>query len=309
MEQTNNALSTVEKNALQVSYNVLGTEVNLDIDFVKKYLVRGKAELVTNQELVMFINTCKMQRLNPLSNGEVYLIKYSKEEPAQLVVGKDAYTKRAFLNPNYISKKDGIVVVRGNDVIKKEGCCLYPTETLIGGWCRVFYVRNGKERESYKEVSLSEYNKGMANWKSKPATMINKVAMAQCLRDAFPADFEGVYSEDELVASGVMQENDTGARVITEKEQIIVDEDGVVHLPEEDRVITQDERKILFAKAQEKFGKEEGNKFIKACLDELGIESSTTLAKSQYDSIMGKIEKDEEEQEPTDIPDDATDTE
>lgn len=309
MEQTNNALSTVEKNALQVSYNVLGTEVNLDIDFVKKYLVRGKAELVTNQELVMFINTCKMQRLNPLSNGEVYLIKYSKEEPAQLVVGKDAYTKRAFLNPNYISKKDGIVVVRGNDVIKKEGCCLYPTETLIGGWCRVFYVRNGKERESYKEVSLSEYNKGMANWKSKPATMINKVAMAQCLRDAFPADFEGVYSEDELVASGVMQENDTGARVITETEQIVVDEDGVVHLPEEDRVITQDERKILFAKAQEKFGKEEGNKFIKACLDELGIESSTTLAKSQYDSIMGKIEKDAEEQEPTDIPDGATDTE
>lgn len=308
MEQTS-ALSTVEKNALQVSYNVLGTEVNLDIDFVKKYLVRGRSELVNNQELVMFINTCKMQRLNPLSNGEVYLIKYSKEEPAQLVVGKDAYSKRAFLNPNYLGKKDGIVVLRGNDVIKKEGCCLYPTETLIGGWCRVFYVRNGKERESYKEVALSEYNKGMANWKSKPATMINKVAMAQCLRDAFPADFEGVYSEDELVASGVMQENDAGARVITETEQVIVDEDGVVHLPEEDRVITQDERKILFAKAQEKFGKEEGNKFIKERLDGLGIESSTTLAKSQYDAIMERIEKNEEEQNPTDIPDDSTDTE
>lgn len=308
MEQAN-ALSTVEKNALQVSYNVLGTEVNLDIDFVKKYLVRGRSELVNNQELVMFINTCKMQRLNPLSNGEVYLIKYSKEEPAQLVVGKDAYSKRAFLNPNYIGKKDGIVVLRGNDVIKKEGCCLYPTETLIGGWCRVFYVRNGKERESYKEVALSEYNKGMANWKSKPATMINKVAMAQCLRDAFPADFEGVYSEDELVASGVMQENDAGARVITETEQMVVDEDGVVHLPEEDRVITQDERKVLFAKAQEKFGKEEGNKFIKECLDELGIESSTTLAKSQYDDIMRKIENREEEQKPSDIHDDAADTE
>lgn len=308
MEQTN-ALSMVEKNALQVSYNVLGTEVNLDIDFVKKYLVRGRSELVNNQELIMFINTCKMQRLNPLSNGEVYLIKYSKEEPAQLVVGKDAYSKRAFLNPNYLGKKDGIVVLRGNDVIKKEGCCLYPTETLIGGWCRVFYVRNGKERESYKEVALSEYNKGMANWKSKPATMINKVAMAQCLRDAFPADFEGVYSEDELVASGVMQENDAGARVITETEQVIVDEDGVVHLPEEDRVITQDERKILFAKAQGKFGKEEGNKFIKECLDGLGIESSTTLAKSQYDAIMERIEKNEEEQNPTDIPDDSTDTE
>ena len=32
------------------------------------------------------------------------------------------------------------------------------------------------------------YNKGQANWKSKPATMINKVAVSQCVRDAFPKD-------------------------------------------------------------------------------------------------------------------------
>ena len=78
MEQ-NKALSTVEQNALQVKYEICGTAVELDIDFVKKYLVRGRSELVTDQELVMFINTCKMQKLNPLANGEVYLIKYSKD--------------------------------------------------------------------------------------------------------------------------------------------------------------------------------------------------------------------------------------
>jgi len=37
MEQ-NKALSTVEQNALQVSYEICGTSVQLDIDFVKKYL-------------------------------------------------------------------------------------------------------------------------------------------------------------------------------------------------------------------------------------------------------------------------------
>ena len=142
MEQ-NKALSTVEQNALQVKYEICGTMVELDIDFVKKYLVRGRAEMVTDQELVMFINTCKMQKLNPLANGEVYLIKYSKEEPAQMVVGKDSYNKRAFLNKNYLGKEDGIVVVRGNTVVQKKGCCLYPTEELIGGWCRVFYVKMG----------------------------------------------------------------------------------------------------------------------------------------------------------------------
>ena len=54
MEQST-ALSKVESTAIAVEYEVLGTKVALDIDFVKKYLVRGRAEMVTNQELVMFI--------------------------------------------------------------------------------------------------------------------------------------------------------------------------------------------------------------------------------------------------------------
>ena len=168
------AMSKAESNALVVSYDVLGTHVELDLPFVKKYLVRGRAELTSDQELVFFMNTCKMQGLNPLVNGEVYLIKYSKDDPAQMVVGKDAYLRRAFEHPDYLYKQDGIVVLRGQEVIQKEGCCLYPGEQLLGGWCRVFFVRNGKERTAFKEVAFSEYNKGQANWKSKPATMIDR---------------------------------------------------------------------------------------------------------------------------------------
>ena len=56
MEQ-NKALSTVEQNALQVKYEICGTAVELDIDFVKKYLVRGRSELVTdlsfNKDIVL----------------------------------------------------------------------------------------------------------------------------------------------------------------------------------------------------------------------------------------------------------------
>lgn len=100
------AMSKAESNALVVSYDVLGTHVELDLDFVKKYLVRGKAELVSNQELVFFMNTCRQQKLNPLVQGEVYLIKYSKDDPAQMVVGKDAYLRRAFDHPDYLFKND-----------------------------------------------------------------------------------------------------------------------------------------------------------------------------------------------------------
>lgn len=148
------AMSKAESNALVVSYDVLGTHVELDLDFVKKYLVRGRAELVSNQELVFFMNTCRQQKLNPLVQGEVYLIKYSKDDPAQMVVGKDAYLRRAFDHPDYLFKNDGITVQRGNEIIQKEGCCLYPGETLVGGWCRVTFMRNGKERTAFKEVEV-----------------------------------------------------------------------------------------------------------------------------------------------------------
>jgi len=273
------ALSKAEANALQVSYEVLGTRVELDIDFVKKYLVRGKAELTTNQELVMFMNTCKMQGLNPLVNGEVYLIKYQESEPAQMVVGKGAYLRRAFDHPDYSHKKDGITVKRGNEIVQKEGCCVYPGEELVGGWCRVFYTRKGQQQEAFKEVSFTEYNKGMANWKSKPATMINKVAVSQCVREAFPKDYEGVYSEEEMIASGAIPVDYEDLTPGTDgADPIIVDEP-----------ITQSERQAMFAFAQSNFGKEEGNALVKAFIEEEGMTSTTGMLKSVYTRIMEKL--------------------
>ena len=134
MEQ-NKALSTVEQNALQVSYEICGTSVQLDIDFVKKYLVRGRSELVTDQELVMFINTCKMQKLNPLANGEVYLIKYSKDEPAQMVVGKDSYNKRAlsFAGIRWFRRKDAACILRKN--LSADGAA-FSTSRKTSSWKR-----------------------------------------------------------------------------------------------------------------------------------------------------------------------------
>lgn len=271
------SLSKAESNALAVSYEVLGTRVEIDMDFVKKYLVRGRAEFVSDQEVVFFMNTCQQQKLNPTVQGEVYLIKYDKGEPAQMVVGKDAYLRRAFDHPDYLFKNDGIVVQRGNDIVQKEGCCLYPGEALIGGWCRVFFIRNGKERSTFKEVSLSEYNRGMANWKSKPATMINKVAVSQCVRDAFPKDYEGLYSSDEMVASGAI---DADYNVV---------DTGTGNVIVEDPVITQEQRQALFRTAQNYFGKEDGNAIVKSIIEEEGLNSTTDMTESQYEKAMRSL--------------------
>ena len=266
------ALSKAEQNALSVSYDVLGSHVELDLEFVKRYLVRGNPEKITDQEIVFFMNTCKMQKLNPLVTGEVYCIKFGSD-PAQMVVGKGAYLRRAFEHPDYLCKEEGIIVQKGDEITHKEGCCVYPGETLIGGWCRVYFMRNGKERKAYKEVALSEYDKGQANWKTKPATMIVKVATSQCVRDAFPKDYEGLYSEEEMIASGAIP---------------VVDGE-IVDLPtEDDPVISQEQRQNLFKIAKEHIGAN-ANDVLKAVLGEFGRESTTDMPLSLYNKVLGRI--------------------
>lgn len=266
------ALSKAEQNALSVSYEVLGTRVDLDLQFVKRYLVRGNPEKISDQEIVFFMNTCKMQRLNPLASGEVYCIKFGNE-PAQMVVGKGAYLRRAFEHPDYLYKEEGITVLRGNEVIQKEGCCLYPGESLIGGWCRVYFMRNGIERTAYKEVALSEYDKGQANWKTKPATMIVKVATSQCVREAFPKDYEGIYSEEEMVASGAIP---------------VVDGEIVDMPTQEDPPVSKEQRQTLFNMAQQHFG-DKANDVLKAVLTEFNRETTIDMSLSVYNKVLGRL--------------------
>lgn len=298
-------ISAAESNALSVSYDVLGTHVELDMPFVKKYLVRGSADRVTDQEIVFFMNTCKMQGLNPLVAGEVYCIKFGSD-PAQLVVGKDAYLRRAFSHPDFLYMTDGITVMRGNEIVQKEGCCLYPGERLVGGWCRVYFTRNGKERSAYKEVAFDEYNKGQANWKSKPATMINKVAISQCVRAAFPKDYEGVYSADEMVASGAIPVNfeDITAGDGTDGGDS-GDSGAGDETDDEDAIITQEQRKLLFKTATSAFGKEEGSRVVMSILQENDLESTANMTTRMFKKCMERLMEVCEAKRETDAQDQA----
>ena len=273
-----NEATVAEKNALCVQYDASGAQVVLDLNFVKKFLVRGDAKLVTDQEVVFFMNLCKVQKLNPLTGGEVYLIKYKADDPAQTVVGKGAYMRRLYEHPDYLCKEDGITVLRGSEIIKKEGCCVYPSEKLIGGWCRIHYTRAGVERSAYKEVALSEYDKGMANWRSKPATMINKVAISQCAREAFPKDYEGMYSEEEMIASGAIPVNSIEGDVNASNEEVI------------DVIVTQKQRQELFAFAKSVLGSN-CNSVIKKLIQDEGLETTENMTVAVYDKIMSKIKE------------------
>jgi len=256
--------------ALTVTYESAFGEVNITADDVKRYLIRGGGN-VTDQEIKLFMELCKYQKLNPFV-GEAYPIKFGND--FQMVVGYDAYKRRAEENPAYSGRKSGIVVLRGEAVVQKEGTCLYPGEELIGGWCRVYRERNGKTKEDYKEVGFKEYDKGQANWKSKPCTMIEKVAVSQALRAAFPNDYAGIYTEEEAGPGG-----EGNAVIDAEYKEI--------------ETINQEQRQQLFAKAKEKFGTVFADT-LKGIITEYGLESTNAMPVTTWEAVIKRIDEWEE---------------
>ena len=152
----------------------------------------------TDKEVALFLQLCAAQRLNPWVR-DVHLVKYG-DNPAQMITGKEVFTKRANAHPDFEGYEAGVTFVdnRGN-VRQREGSAVYAAagETLVGGWCRC-YVKGRKPY--FDEVALEEYNTGKSLWAKKPATMIRKVALVHCLREAFPDSFAGLYSQEEMGA-------------------------------------------------------------------------------------------------------------
>ena len=277
-----------------ITYESLsGIPVKLDAETVRTQLTRGNGK-VTDQEILFFLRTCQARKLDPFEDGEVYIIKYSDDQPAQTVVGYHAYVRRADKCPNYRGYRAGITVLRnGKEVIQKEGCCIYKQlkEELLGGWCKVFRASNDLEAvETYfAEVSLDEYNTGKSNWKSKPATMIRKVAISQAFRSAFPNEYEGLYTIEEMEASGAVP-----GEYVDYKD--VPDDEGTETVVGKcDRIINQEERKEMFSEVRKHFDAEEATQVLKEMCEEEGFTASAKLTLSAYERIMEKLKSITEE--------------
>lgn len=186
----------LQDDRMLTEYKVGEQDVKLSIGIVRKFLVSGDIE-VSDTEIGMFISLCKYQRLNPFIR-EAYLIKYAKDQPATIVTGKDAFMKRADRNPKYVGQEAGIVIYHDDtrEIEYRLGSMKMSGERLIGGWAKV-YVK-GYDVPIYAAVSMDEYAQNNKQWRSKPATMIRKVALVQALREAFPVDLGGMYTSDEM---------------------------------------------------------------------------------------------------------------
>lgn len=212
-----------------ITYKANGDqEIKLSPSIVRNYLVSGNPEAVTDQEVTMFLQLCRYQRLNPFLR-EAYLIKYGNE-PATIVTGKTVFEKRAAKNELFNGMESGIYVVGKDEEIKtRTGSMKLPGETIVGGWAKVH--RKDWEIPVEVSVSLEEYvgrkKNGEVNrqWASKPGTMIVKVAETQALRKAFPDDFEGLYDAAEFGHDHDLPSEPVQPRDVTEEDEE----------PEEDR--------------------------------------------------------------------------
>lgn len=203
-----NEVKTQEKELMATEFEVNGQQVKLNANTVKNFLVSGNGN-ITDQEALMFISLCKYQHLNPFLQ-EAYLVKFGNS-PAQQIVSKEAFMKRAEQNKHFKGMKAGCIVLRNNELTYTKGAFILPKDELVGGWAEV--NRDDRDTPTHIEIGYKEFSKGQATWKAMPANMIRKTAIVNALREAFPIDLGAMYTEDDKQDIGQTPKPETKANV------------------------------------------------------------------------------------------------
>ena len=190
-------LATQEGATKAIRYNSLrGEEVSLSVHFIRQYFCTK----ATWGEAFHFIRFCQAHQLNPFLR-DAYLVKYSDSEPAQMIIGYHVWLQRASMQADYRGCTQGIIVMKGGELERREGAFYLSDEEIVGGWCEVEVEGRLSSRV---EVAMQEYiqrrKDGTPNrfWKEKPATMIQKVAISQAFRLAYPSLYAGMYDAAEI---------------------------------------------------------------------------------------------------------------
>lgn len=197
---TRQSLATRQQAPVSVATytDAAGNELKLTTTDIKQYICPNQN--ISDAEAYMFLSLCKYQGLNPFLR-DAYLVKYGSN-PATMIVGKDAFVKKAQKNPKYQGMRSGIVVMTEDGKIEnREGEIYTENERLLGGWAEVNI--DGFVNPQFTSVNFNEYvqlkdGKPNSMWASKGATMIRKVAVAHVLRENFPFDLSGCYTADEM---------------------------------------------------------------------------------------------------------------
>lgn len=233
-----------------IEYEVNGENVKLSPEIIRNYLVSGNAA-VTDQEVVMFLNLCRFQRLNPFLN-EAYLVKFKSkngpDKPAQIIVSKEAFMKRAESHPQYNGLEAGIIVNRDNTLVEIEGAVKLPQDKLVGGWAKVY--RKDRDKPVVIKISEAEFNKKQSTWNAMPLNMMRKTAVVNALREAFPDKLGAMYTEEDAQSQSfemsAEQELQQEIEQKANKKAIDFEEPEIIDPPEKQKVNVEEKQEALF---------------------------------------------------------------
>lgn len=180
-----------------------GQEIKLTTDTVRKYLVSGNPQFVTDQEIMLYVGMCKARGLNPFKK-DCYLVKYTQNDPASTIVSIDYYRARARAQKDCQGWHCGIIL-RGKDgkLEEREGAFLADDETLLGGWFKAQPV--GWSEPLCWAITLKGFIKTTRDgaptrfWSpDNQPSQICKVAESQGLRKLWPDEFQGLLVAGEM---------------------------------------------------------------------------------------------------------------
>ncbi|MCW8932190.1 MAG: phage recombination protein Bet [Gammaproteobacteria bacterium] len=191
-------MSVEQKDKFLVQFKVGDEDVKLSPSIVRDYLTNGVE--VSLPEFKMFAELCKARKLNPFLK-EAYIIKFGNQ-PATIVVGKDAILKRAINNKNFNGREQGIIVLDKNEEVQyRKGTFKLNDDVLVGGWAKVYrkdWEHPTEITVSFDEVAQTKKDGTMnSNWATKGATMVEKVALVRALRETFAEELGGMIDESE----------------------------------------------------------------------------------------------------------------
>ena len=164
-----------------------------------KFVIEAVAPGLNEKEVWLFLLKANVLKLNPLL-GEIFAYVSTAQGQRKLVVIEGRNGKRNLAAKSgkiesirteaiYVKKigvKTGEISPDNKPVYEQQPVKVQPWEggELWGATCSIKI--KGKDELITETVKFSEYNTGFSVWKSKPETMIKKVAESQALSAALP---------------------------------------------------------------------------------------------------------------------------
>lgn len=234
------------------------------IELVKRTVAKD----ATDDELALFLHTCKRTGLDPLAKQIHFVKRNTKKGPvAAFQTAIDGYRLVADRTGKYA----------GNDDPAFKDGDGHPESATV-----TVYKMVGGERCAFTATARwTEYFPGDEQgfmWRKMPYLMLGKCAEGLALRKAFPAELSGVYTDDEMQQA----DNDSGKSApIAAPKPKAAPAEHQAQAPSGD-VISGPQAKRFYAIAKGA-GKsdDEINQYVK---EVCGVDRSTSMPKDMYET-------------------------